>query len=400
VFGTLAHDTHRLRRGAINPFFSKSAVRKLQPIIDERVDALLTRFRGFVLTGKPMTLNYAFAAFTNDIAQEYAFARSDHRIEQPDFEPTFHDASIAGSTGGTVMKQFPRLLPFLQSLPDSFSTWLDPNMGSYFNLQRRLREQIKEMKSGKVDDSKDANHRTIFYEIMNSDLADREKSDERLWQDGQTMVIAGTLTTAWSLCIAAYYLLSQPETLRALKTELATVLQGPASRVPIDRLQQLPYLTGCVQECIRLGYGVSTRLERIAPNETLVFNDGKKDWTIPPGTPVAMTSSLVHHVESVFPDSRKFLPERWINHPHLDKYLVSFAKGSRQCVGINLAYAELYIVLARLFRAYGSKEVRDEMDVGYLELFETTIDNVEMGQDYFLPLARNNSTGVRIIVRK
>jgi cytochrome P450 len=165
-------------------------------------------------------------------------------------------------------------------------------------------------------------------------------------------------------------------------------------------LEQLPYLTGCVQESIRLSYGVSTRLQRIAPDETLVFNDGKKDWLIPPSTPVGMTSVLVHHDESIFPDSKKFLPERWIGHPNLDKYLLSFSKGTRMCIGINLAYAELYLALARMFRAYGSKDVRSEGDAGYFELFETTTEDVELAKDVFIPVARDGSKGVRIMVKK
>lgn len=255
------------------------------------------------------------------------------------------------------------------------------------------------MKSGQRDDSKDADHRTIFYEILNSDLPLAEKSDDRLAQDGQTVVIAGTLTTAWALCVAVFYLLSQPKSLRKLKAELQTVLNSPKSPIMLAELEQLPYLTGCIQESIRLSYGVSTRLQRIAPDETLIFNDGKKDWCIPPGTPVGMTSVLIHHDESVFPDSREFLPERWIESPHLDKYLVSFSKGTRQCIGINLAYAELYLALARIFRAYGSKEVRTEGDAGYLELFETTIDDVELAKDLFIPVARSDSKGVRITVK-
>lgn len=256
------------------------------------------------------------------------------------------------------------------------------------------------MKSGQRDDSKDADHRTIFYEILNSDLPPEEKSNERLAQDGQTVVVAGTLTTAWALCNAVFYLLSQPETLKKLKEELRTVLKSPASDIKLSVLEQLPYLTGCVQESIRLSYGVCSRLQRIAPDETLLFNDGKRDWHIPPGTPVGMTSLLVHHDESVFPDSRKFLPERWIDHPHLDKYLVSFSKGSKICIGINLAYAELYLCLARLFRAYGSPEVRNEGDVGYLELFETTAFDMELTKDVFIPVTRDGSKGVRITVKK
>ncbi|KFY46117.1 hypothetical protein V495_02642 [Pseudogymnoascus sp. VKM F-4514 (FW-929)] len=350
MFGTTDHDSHRIRRAAVNPFFSKGAVRSLQPIIDERIEALLNRFRGFQASGQPITLDYAFSAYTNDIAQEYAFARSDHRVDQDDFEPTFHKASIAGSSSGALMKQYPWVLPLMQSLPESFMTWLDPDMASYFSFQNMIKREIQEIKSGKTD-NKSADHRTIFYEIINSDLPPEEKSDARLAQDGQTVVIAGTITTAWGLCVAVFHLLSQPETLKRLKEELRTVLKGPSSPVTLATIEQLPYLTGCVQECIRLSYGVCTRLQRIAPDETLTFNDGKKDWYIPPGTPVGMTSVLMHHDESVFPDSRTFLPERWIGNPQLSKYLISFSKGTRQCIGINLAYAELYIALARIFRA-------------------------------------------------
>lgn len=200
--------------------------------------------------------------------------------------------------------------------------------------------------------------------------------------------------------MAVFFLISQPETLSKLKAELRGALQGPATPVTIAALEQLPYLTGCIQECLRLSYGASTRLQRIAPDETLSFNDGKKEWLIPPGTPVGMTSFIVHHDESIFPDSFKFVPERWVENPRLDKYMVSFTKGSRQCVGMNLAYAELYLVLARLFRSYGSKDVKGDDDIGYLSLFETTVEDVELKRDFFLPLTRLGSEGVRIQVMK
>jgi cytochrome P450 len=267
-------------------------------------------------------------------------------------------------------------------------------------MLQSIRKQIQEMKSGQRDDSKDANHRTIFYEIINSDLPAAEKSNARLAQDGQIVVIAGTLTTAWALCVAVFYLLSQPETLTKLKAELATAMKSSTEAISLAALEQLPYLTGCVQESIRLSYGVSTRLQRIAPDETLVFNDGKKNWYIPPGTPVGMTSVLVHHDESVFSDSKQFLPERWIGHPYLDKYLLSFSKGTRLCIGVNLAYAEIYLGIARVFRRFGSADVRMAGDEGFLELFETTKDNVEIKKDVFIPLPRKISKGVRVLVKK
>lgn len=34
---------------------------------------------------------------------------------------------------------------------------------------------------------------------------------------------------------------------------------------------------------------------------------------IPRGTPVSMSSSILHHDEGVFSDSERFLPERWLD---------------------------------------------------------------------------------------
>ena len=123
-----------------------------------------------------------------------------------------------------------------------------------------------------------------------------------------------------------------------------------------------------------------------------------RDWVIPPGTPVSMTSALIHHDESIFPESYDFQPERWIGNPGLDRYLVSFSKGSRSCVGINLAYAEMYLWLAGVFRRYGSPEVRFKTDEGALELFETDRSDVEMWADRFIPVVKPGSKKARFRV--
>ena len=62
------HDQHKARRATLNRFFSTASVRRLQPIIAERVQILIERLRdrknvngdaGVIKVG------YAFAAFTN-----------------------------------------------------------------------------------------------------------------------------------------------------------------------------------------------------------------------------------------------------------------------------------------------------------------------------------------------
>jgi hypothetical protein len=71
-----------------------------------------------------------------DVAMQYSFARCDHRLEASDFDPSFHDASIVGSTMGHLTKQLTWILPLMQALPDWVTIRLNSDMASYVNLQR------------------------------------------------------------------------------------------------------------------------------------------------------------------------------------------------------------------------------------------------------------------------
>lgn len=55
-------------------------------------------------------------------------------------------------------------------------------------------------------------------------------------------------------------------------------------------------------------------------------------------------------------------------------------------VVISLAYAELYITIATIFRRFE------------LRLFETNEEDVEMAHDFFIPVPRLGSKGVRVVV--
>ena len=258
---------------------------------------------------------------------------------------------------------------------------------------RRQVTQISKQKST----HKDLSHSTIFHALLNSNLPDQEKSVERLTDEAQVMIGAGQETVAWILTVIVCHLLSNPLVLRKLKAELVVAMPDPEIVIPEATLANLPYLTGVIKEGLRLGYGVSSRLARV-PQEPLVFLSADHNRIIPAGTPVSMTSVLIHHNETIFSDSKAFKPDRWMEDPRLDRYLVSFSKGSRQCLGMNLAYAEMYLLLAAVFRRFGSKEVRFESDEGVLELVDTDISDVEIVADRFVPVVKPESKGVRVQV--
>ena len=65
---------------------------------------------------------------------------------------------------------------------------------------------------------------------------------------------------------------------------------------------------------------------------------------------------------------------------------------------MNLAYAEIYVLLSGIFRRFGSRDVQFDGDEGILELYRTDLTDVEVVGQLFLPLFKEDAEGVRFKV--
>lgn len=118
-------------------------------------------------------------------------------------------------------------------------------------------------------------------------------------------------------------------------------------------------------------------------------------------TPVGMTAPLLNRLESLYPSPRSFNPERYLENPSLTRYQLAFSKGSRQCIGINLATTELQCIIAGIFRRYDVYDSSKKDQKGpTLELFETNRDDVDMAYDFVTVAPKIGSNGVRVVIRQ
>ena len=67
LFTTAAHDHHRLRRGAINPFFSKKKIVDFQPVIQGHLDKLCRKIAEYVNTDRVLPLHRGFTAVSKPL---------------------------------------------------------------------------------------------------------------------------------------------------------------------------------------------------------------------------------------------------------------------------------------------------------------------------------------------
>lgn len=66
VGGSMAHNLHRKRREALNPFFSRQRVECLNPDLNEKVDQLHAVFAQAEKSGEVLNLSDVYYGFTNE----------------------------------------------------------------------------------------------------------------------------------------------------------------------------------------------------------------------------------------------------------------------------------------------------------------------------------------------
>jgi cytochrome P450 len=198
------------------------------------------------------------------------------------------------------------------------------------------------------------------------------------------MVIAGSETPAKVLSLIMYHLLNNREMLEKVRSEVKPFFVAPGQEPRLHELEQLPFLSAVIKEGLRLHGGIVARSQRVA-REPLQY----RNYTIPPGTPLSTSSYFIHRNPIIFPEPSEFDPGRWLssrNQPELDRHLVAFGRGTRNCVGKNLGQAELYMTLAAIIARFD------------MRLFDTDEKVVGMGRDWYVMQPKRWSQGVRATI--
>ena len=390
IVATIDHDVHRRRRIAYDKYFSKQSIRNYTDVIQAAIEKMCVRMRQISKSGEPVNLLHVYSAMTTDVVTGYCFPESYGLLDEPDCGTDLHNMFAATVENAHMVKFFPFLFPLMLKLPQQVTAFLIPGMAHTFRWQQKWVQQINEI-NNVTDDGKEARggKPSIFQTVLDSDLPDQDKTASRLMQDAQTLVSGGSVTTTAALSIATYYILSDKHILKTLTDELAEAIPEPTHPLSLTELEQLKYLTAIILETLRIGSGIMHRLQRICPDQPLHYND----MIIPAGTPVSMSVFHMHYNTDIFPDPYLFKPERWLpmdtEGRRLQKYLVPFGRGSRACLGLNLAWAELYMTLGWVFRNMG----------GSMRIVDTVKErDVDIDRDIFIPAMRKDTTGIKIVI--
>ncbi|KAJ2496609.1 hypothetical protein GGH96_005713 [Coemansia sp. RSA 1972] len=116
-------------------------------------------------------------------------------------------------------------------------------------------------------------------------------------------------------------------------------------------------LTAILYESMRMHSAVSGYLPRIVPHTGATI----MDYYLPPTTEICVSFSACHRNKHTWLDPHRFMPERFMG-PDAElrkRDVLVFGSGVRMCAGRNLAWIELYTLLANVLRRYDFELPRD-----------------------------------------
>ncbi|KAF2105872.1 cytochrome P450 family protein [Lophiotrema nucula] len=390
-FLTTPHDLHRARRKPLEPYFSRLGIMQFESNIIELVENFLKRFNKLEGSGTVIRLDHAMLCFTGDVISRVCCDDPTYLLDDENFSANWYESLHTIIKSMPLLEGFPWIIRLVRYIPESILLWADPR-SQLFNDWRTMAENHilkakNERGSGKERPSVSNGKRsTLLRHLVNSDLPESELSVPRLVNEAQVLLGAGTVGTARVLDLTCYYILANPDIRAKMGKELAEVMDNyPKTKPSWTQLERLPFFQAVIKEGLRMSFGVMRRLPRVSPTQAINY----REWIIPAGVPVGMSSYMQHTDPLVFPCPLEFRPERWLPGnvtPLMNRNFVPFSKGSRNCLGINLAYAEMNHILAALFCGDGLK----------FALFETDVSDVTLAHDFVVPLPRVDSKGIRV----
>ncbi|KAJ3568002.1 hypothetical protein NP233_g6000 [Leucocoprinus birnbaumii] len=258
-------------------------------------------------------------------------------------------------------KYLVNILPFLKHVP----SWMP---GTQFKRDaRRFRVQLDEilevpfkMAQNNIDEgvcpesfvSASLEHykNNRDYAIFESQI---KKAASQVFGAASEPTIAGLTTFMLAM-------LTHPEAQRKAQEEVDSVVG--ADRLPdfSDR-PQLPYLTAVLKEVLRWNPITPTGIPHLT-----IAEDVYSGYYIPKGATIMANAYAMLHDDDVFPNPKKFNPDRFIKdgvlvEDILDPMLVgTFGFGRRACPGAHIALATLYIASASILSIFNILPALDD----------------------------------------
>ncbi|MCU0465842.1 MAG: cytochrome P450, partial [Anaerolineae bacterium] len=308
-------ERHRQQRRLMMPAFHKQAVAGYADLMGE---AALTMVRGWPVGGQ-VALMPALRHLVTHIVAQALFGVTD---------PALTDRNAKLMPEWVVMSQSPAYL---------FLPWLKRRLMS---LSAELESALLEMVAHKRRSALGTDVLSILMAVHDEDGA--RLTDTELVGQLAILFLAGYETTlntlAWSLVMLSRF----PHIRQPLVAELRAQLNGNPPTT--EQAFALPALDRVIKETMRVLPPVIFTVRQAVESFELEGHMFPKD------SAVILSHYITHRMPELYPQPRRFLPERWCEIDPSHYAYIPFSAGPRLCIGATFASLELRVVLATILQ--------------------------------------------------
>ncbi|KAJ2159151.1 hypothetical protein GGF46_003239 [Coemansia sp. RSA 552] len=359
TFSTTDPELNKTRRRQLGPAYSMPAVRELEDtVIQHGVAALMRVWDQRIAEAssarekRPVALVnyfYGFHSIAFDIIGELGFGRSFGLLESG-------DTRIVDALHKLLMFVIAKsVIPAL-----GYAPWiagdLDKGRKYVVTVATEAIAQRKRQSNQRHGAGADILQRLID---AHDPGTGKRIEDGELTAEIMLLLVAGTDTSSNTLAWTLMHLLHHPPVLDRLQRQIREAFPDPGRHILFDEARrELPYLTAVFYESMRLHPAVSGYLPRAVPAEGAELLNR---YRLPGGSIVCVSLGPCHRNPRTWPQPQRFDPERFMGPAGSErmKDVLAFGNGARMCAGRNLAWMELYTVLANLLRRYNFALPRD-----------------------------------------
>ena len=200
-------------------------------------------------------------------------------------------------------------------------------------LEKRLQNLIDQKRSVLSNKDKD-----VLSLLLKPSADGESMTDQELVGQVNFLFGASYETTANAMSWTFFLLSQHPEVMAEVLENLEDTLEGRAPTY--EDLEKLDVLERSMKEALRL-FAPPVYAYRVLSKDTVIG-----DYQFPARSTIAFSHYITHHMEEIYDDPQRFIPDRWkeIKPTHFE-YL-PFGVGAHACLGGSLAYMIMKIVLS------------------------------------------------------
>lgn len=362
LIGPIGSEEHGRQRRILSHGFSAQSLMEQQPLIQQYVDLLMQRLRENCQDGTralDMTKWYNWTTF--DVIGDLAFGEPFGCLSESNYHPWVSMIVHGVKQGAQLValrRSFPNVARLIQTY---FLRVITPKREQHLELTHTKVAKRIAMQEDRPD---------FMHAMLGKHAGGKEKLTlEQIRANASLLIIAGSETTATALSGATHLLCNNPDTLAKLTEEVRSAFSSE-DEITLLSVQKLKYMLAVLDESLRMFPPVPTASPRVIHEG----GDVICGTFLPGKTVVNIWQWPIYRSPKNFALPDSFIPERWLGDPRFDddrkEAFQPFVYGPRNCLGKNLAYAEMRLILARIIWNFDMELAdRDEKWIDHNEVY-------------------------------